>query len=80
MNVTIDRMECVSCGACWNICPDLFEQNPCDSLSQIIEPFRFCDDHAEGTVPENYLLCALEAVNLCPVQIITITQYESEKK
>ena len=22
MNVTIDRMACVSCGACWNTCPD----------------------------------------------------------
>ena len=79
MKVTIDRMECVICGVCWNTCPDLFEQNPCDSLSQITERFRFCGDRAEGIIPENYVACALEAVNLCPVQIITITRDESEK-
>jgi len=79
MNVTIDRMECVSCGACWNTCPDLFEQNPCDFLSQIAEPLRFCGDRAEGSLPENQIRCAREAVNLCPVQIITITPDESEK-
>ena len=78
MNVTIDRMECVSCGACWNTCPDLFEQNPCDSLSQITELFRFSGDRAEGNIPENQVLCAREAVNLCPVHIITISQDESK--
>ncbi|MDP3396457.1 MAG: ferredoxin [Methanoregula sp.] len=79
MNVTIDRMECVSCGACWNTCPELFEQNPCDSLSQIVEHIRFCGDRAEGILQENDERCAREAVNLCPVQIITITFDESEK-
>jgi ferredoxin len=79
MNVTIDRMECVSCGACWNTCPALFEQNPCDSLSQIMEPFRFCGDRAKGNIPENYILCAREAENLCPVRIITISLDESEE-
>jgi ferredoxin len=78
MNVTIDRMDCVSCGACWNICPDLFEQNPCDSFSQIAEPFRFCGDRSEGTVPEDQISCAWEAVNLCPVQVITISQDETD--
>jgi ferredoxin len=77
MNVIIDRMECVSCGACWNTCPDLFEQNPCDSLSQIVEQFRFCGDRAEGNIPENQIGCAREAVNLCPVQIITLSPEES---
>ena len=80
MIVTIDRMECVSCGACWNTCPDLFEQNPCDSLSQIVEPFRFCGDRDEGYIPENQIPCAHEAGNLCPVQIITNTRDEYEKK
>jgi ferredoxin len=77
MNITIDRMECVSCGACWNICPYIFEQNPCDSLSQIVEEFRFCSDRAEGNIPEHVRACVFEAVNVCPVQIITISQDES---
>ncbi len=79
MNVTIDRMDCVSCGACWNTCPDLFEQNPCDSLSQITEPFRFCGDRAEGNVPDNLFPCSRDAMELCPVHIITITRDASEK-
>ncbi len=78
MNVTIDRMGCVVCGACWNTCPDLFEQNPCDSFAQIAEPFRFCGDRAEGTVPEDQVTCAWEVVNLCPVGIIAITPDEPE--
>jgi len=77
MMVTIDRMECVICGACWNTCPDIFEQNPCDSLSQIAEPFRFCGNRAEGNIPENLVPFVREVVNLCPVQIITILQDES---
>ncbi len=77
MMVTIDRMECVICGACWNTCPDIFEQNPCDSLSQIAEPFRFCGNRAEGNIPENQVPSVREVVNLCPVQIITISQDES---
>jgi len=79
MNVTIDRMECVRCGACWNTCPALFEQNPCDSLSQVAEPFRFCGDRAEGVIPEELVMCAREAVNLCPVDIIAILYNEAGK-
>ncbi len=79
MNVTIDRMECVSCGACWNTCPALFEQNPCDSLSQIAEAFRFSGDRAEGVIPEDLVLCAREVVNLCPVAIIALLYDEPGK-
>ena len=78
MNVTIDRMGCVSCGACWNTCPELFEHNPCDSLSQIAELYRFCGDRAEGIIPEDLVTCAREAANLCPVNVITISRNESE--
>lgn len=78
MNVTIDRMSCVSCGACWNTCPELFEQNPCDSFSQIVEQFRFSGDRADGTIPKNLARCSHEAANLCPVQIITIIHDASD--
>ena len=36
MKVTIDRMQCVSCGSCWDSCPALFVQNEEDSFSQIV--------------------------------------------
>jgi ferredoxin len=72
MNVIIDRSACVSCGACWNTCPELFDQNLCDLFSQVVEQYRFSCDRAEGIVPEDLLSCAYEAANLCPVQIIQL--------
>ena len=72
MNVIIDRMACVSCGVCWNICPELFDQNQCDSFSQIVEKFRFNGDRAVGIVPDYLLCCSGEAADLCPVHIIIL--------
>jgi ferredoxin len=72
MNVSIDRGACVSCGACWNICPELFNQNPCDSYSEVIDNYRFNGDRSEGIVPEYLGCCAQEAADLCPVQIIRV--------
>jgi len=65
-------MACISCGACWNICPELFGQNPCDSYSEVVEDFRFNEDRAEGIVPDSLCCCAKEAADLCPVQIIRV--------
>ncbi|MFA4877775.1 MAG: ferredoxin [Methanoregula sp.] len=72
MQVIIDRSLCVSCGACWNICPDVFWQNPCDGFSEIAEEFRFGNDRAEGFIQEDLMACAREAAHLCPVEIIAV--------
>jgi ferredoxin len=72
MNVSIDRMTCISCGACWNICPDLFDQNHCDSYSEVVENYRFNGNRAEGVVPDGLCCCAREAADLCPVQVIHV--------
>jgi ferredoxin len=72
MKVKIDRTQCVSCGSCWDTCPELFEQDPEDSFSGIREKFR-TGTNAEGTVPEERESCAQEAADSCPVQIISIT-------
>ena len=72
MNISIERGACVSCGACWNICPELFNQNHCDSYSEVVENFRFNGDRAEGIVPDYLCCCAQEAVDLCPVKIIHV--------
>jgi ferredoxin len=74
MNVIIDRETCVSCGTCYETCPELFEQDPDDSFSRIIEKFRVNGNIAEGTVPADLEACAQEAADLCPVQIISIRQ------
>jgi len=62
----------VSCGSCWETCPVLFEQDPDDSFSRIIEKYRINGNIGEGTITEDLIACAQEASDLCPVQIITI--------
>lgn len=74
MRVIIDRKTCVSCGACSDVCPGLFEQNPDDTFSQIVEKFRLNGTLGEGWVSEELEGCAHEAADLCPVQIIRIEE------
>jgi ferredoxin len=70
--VIIERETCVSCGSCWETCPALFEQDPDDSFSRIIDKYRINGNIAEGTLTEDLIPCAQEALDLCPVQIIRI--------
>jgi ferredoxin len=72
MKVLIDRSTCVSCGSCWETCPEFFEQNLEDSFSQIIEKYRSCGNIAEGNPPCESEACAQDAADLCPVAIISI--------
>ena len=70
MRVTIDREQCISCGVCWETCPDVFEQNEEDAFSQIVETLRVGGSLAIGGVPEDLEECAREAAEGCPVEII----------
>jgi putative ABC transport system permease protein len=36
VKVQIEREECISCAACWDDCPDVFEENMEDGLSQVV--------------------------------------------
>ncbi len=74
MHVKIERYSCVSCGACWNTCPEIFDQNPCDEHSELVEVYRFCGSRSEGEVPYELAPCAWEAAYLCPVEIITVDE------
>jgi len=74
MKVTIDRMQCVSCGSCWETCPALFVQNADDSFSQIVPEYQENGDLAASIdLPEN-IGCARDAADLCPSAIITIEE------
>ena len=74
MKVIIERATCVSCGSCWETCPKLFEQDPDDSFSRIMEKYRVNGNIAEGTPDGDLFACAQEASDLCPVQIISIQE------
>jgi ferredoxin len=72
MKVSIDRQDCVTCGSCWDLCPDFFEQNADDSFSQVKEKFRFNGEIAQGTPPADMIACVSDAADLCPAQIIRV--------
>ena len=72
MKVTIERDSCVSCGTCWDSCPQFFEQNPDDSFSQVIEEFRIAGNIGEGKPVPDDEACVREAADSCPVTIIKI--------
>ncbi len=72
MKVTINREECTSCGTCWETCPDMFEQNPDDSLNQIVEKYRVKGNIAEGVPPEEFEDCTVKAAEDCCVEVIHV--------
>ena len=76
--VTIDpRDNCISDMVCVSICPDVFEMNPEDNKSQIVEKYRTEPSNlAIGIVPEDLKSCVEDAANACPVQIIHIEPVE----
>jgi ferredoxin len=74
MKIAIDRDTCSVCGTCWESCPDVFEQNPDDSFSQVVEKYRLDGNSAQGMLPPGVSNCAREAADLCPVQIIRIVE------
>ena len=74
MKVTIDRMQCVACGSCWETCPTLFVQNADDSFSQIVPEYQENNDlSASIDLPDN-IGCARDAADLCPSAIIAIRE------
>jgi ferredoxin len=52
----------------------LFEQDPDDSFSRIIEKYRINGNIAEGMPTDDLIPCAKDAADLCPVQIISIKE------
>jgi len=72
MKIKIERKECTSCGSCWDTCSEVFEENPDDSKSQIIEKFRLNGNIAEGAITPELEECSHDASDSCPVQIIEI--------
>lgn len=74
VKVTIDRAGCISCESCWTLCPDVFEDDPGDGLSSIVEQYRVNNDPAEGEVPDDLVDCAVEAADSCPVTVIFVEE------
>ncbi len=74
VKITIDRDGCISCGACWTSCSDVYEQNSEDAKSQVVEKFQVSGNVAEGKVEDSLLECALQGADICPVQVISVVK------
>lgn len=61
MKASIDRSGCISCGACWSICPEVFRMAN-DGFSEV-----YVD-----VIREPFEESALEARDNCPVSVITV--------
>ncbi len=68
MKIVLKRENCSICGTC----PDIFEQNPEDSFSQIVEKYRLSRNNAGGRLPAESGDCAAKAAELCCADVIRV--------
>jgi len=74
VRISIYRDGCIICSACWNLCPEFFEQHPEDRKSQVVEAYRIRGAAGEGEVPGEMECCIREAACCCPVQVIVLIE------
>jgi len=60
--VVIDADECVACGTCVEICPDVFEMDDGDDAARVIKATGGPEDQIQ------------EAIDSCPVQCIFLEE------
>ena len=72
--IVINREDCTSCAACWDLCPDVFEEDPDDHYSRVVEKFRIGNDPARGEVTADLADLVKEAAESCPVEIIHLEE------
>ena len=72
LEIIMDRDGCIGCGACWDRCPEVYEQNTEDRKSQITGAFRIYGSLAAGRVKQAFADCARLGEEVCPVQVISI--------
>ena len=71
MKVTIDRENCIGCGACEAVCPEVFKLAD-DGKSSIAEKYQK-DGPDKGEIDEEELAsCVESARDSCPVEVISI--------
>ncbi|MDH7498655.1 MAG: ferredoxin [Syntrophomonadaceae bacterium] len=68
----IARDRCISCGMCFETCPEFFEESPQDTFSQVRERYRVKGRLDEGEAPEELRRCVLDAADACPLENIRV--------
>jgi len=65
MKVKINQEECIGCGSCLAVCPDIFDLN--DDNKAFIK-----DTGTDQGEVDNQ--CVKESVDICPVQVIKVEE------
>jgi len=65
MKIKINQEDCIGCGSCSAVCPDVFDLN--EDNKAIIKSTNI----DQGEVDQE---CVKEAVEICPVQVIKIEE------
>ena len=60
MKITINQEECIGCGSCAVVCPDVFDMN--EENKAVVK--------STNTDQE----CAKEAIDICPIQAIEVKE------
>jgi ferredoxin len=71
--VTIERDGCISCGQCWASCPEFFEEDPENGRSMVAERYRIAGKLNEGSAPDLFQECLVEAEEACPAEVIRVS-------
>jgi ferredoxin len=72
VKVVIDRDGCISCGACWEGCPEFFEENPDDNFSQVVKKYR-SGGLGDGEAPDDLTDCVIKTSEGCPAEVIHVS-------
>lgn len=70
MKIIFDKNKCINCGSCAVVCPACFEMTD-DNKINLKDATPNVGTGCDELEVEN-LTCNEEAVNICPVQAITI--------
>lgn len=71
MKITLNRDECIECGACQDNCPEIFMMAE-DGKASIIEKLQ-TNGSSVGITNAKLRTCAQKAAESCPVNIIDVT-------
>ncbi len=68
--ITINRADRAKCGTCRSTRPEVFEEDPRDAMSRIVEKCPWATPEP-GEIPAGHESCAEKTSDICPGSIIT---------
>jgi ferredoxin len=75
-----DRANCISCGGCASVHPDRWKMDEKDGKSDIIDSKMREDGWEELDIDEEEFHQNKEAADICPVNVIHITDKEKKER